>query len=304
MKDPDPRGHPGAHEHPRPGARAEPSAERLDAVSPLGFTGERVTPDDPEWAWCFQAHLFGYHDLAARIPPGQAVLDIGCGEGYGANVLSARSGIVVGCDVSLETVEHARDRYRAPNIRWLVCDAQRLPFRGEAFDVVSSLQVIEHLTDTDAHLAGVARVLKPGGLHYVTTPNIDRMGEAERDNPFHLRDFAADEFRRALATHFARVEVLGMFYVESSPRYARLKAAEAKEERLRPRLRKAEAFLARLPGPARVRLRPLLRRAIGVPRWPLPEADAARNAIRAEDFQARAPAEESFCLVGIARKRG
>lgn len=266
-------------------------------VSPLGFTGERVLPDDPEWAWCFQAHKFGYDDLAARVPSGARILDIGCGEGYGAQIL-ARSATVVACDYAHAAVKHARDRYPEA-ARYLSCDAQRLPFADASFDVVSSLQVIEHFRDTDAHLADVARVLRPGGWYYVATPNIDKMGEAEKDNPYHLRDFTADELRAALAARFDAVDLFGMFYVESSPRVRAMREAEESELRLGPTLDRIEARVQRLPGPLRVRLRRFLRARAGAPA--ISSMDAQQE-IRAEDFEARPPAEDSFCLFGIARK--
>lgn len=276
--------------------------DHVDGGSPLGFTGERVLPDDPKWAWCFQAHLFGYNDLAARAPADAVMLDIGCGEGYGTAVLSQRAAHLVTGDVSEETVRHARDRYRKDNVSFIVFDAQRLPFRDAAFDVTSSLQVIEHFSDTQAHLADVAQVTKRGGLHYVTTPNIDQMGEAERDNPYHLRDFNTADFRSSLEQHFSQVEVLGMFYVEASPRYQAMVAAEAKEDALRPKLERLERRLSALPGALRARLRPIMRRLSGVKAWPLPEAEQARNTIVAEDFYAGAPPEGSFCLIGIATR--
>lgn len=288
------------HEHGHSGEARH--SHDVDPTSPLGFTGERVIPDDPKWAWCFQAHLFGYEDLSKRMPKGGRVLDIGSGEGYGAAHLAASARMVVAGDVAVDAVRHARDRYRGGNIRWVVFDGQHLPFADSAFDVVCSLQVIEHFTGTDEHLADVARVLRRDGLHYVTTPNIDLMGEAEKDNPWHLRDFSAQELGAALTRHFEDVSLEGMFYVTESARTKRMQAAEAKEERLRPRLRKVEATLARLPGPLRVRLRPVVRRLAGIKEWPLPEAEEARNSILAADFTAGEPAEKSFCLIGITRK--
>ncbi|HVL91471.1 MAG TPA: class I SAM-dependent methyltransferase [Actinomycetota bacterium] len=274
----------------------------IEGVSPLGFTGERVIPGDPKWAWCFQAHLFGYHDLARRMTSRpERLLEIGCGEGYGASVLSRHAGHVVAGDVAADAVAHARDKYHAPNISWVVFDAQKLPFADGAFGVTCSLQVIEHFPDAEAHLDEVVRVTEPGGLHYVTTPNIDNMGEAEKDNPFHLRDFNAADLDAVLSARFDDVAVEGMFYVEDSPRYRRMVAAEAKEERLRPKLRKVEDRLAKLPGALRVRLRPLARKAAGVSHWPLPEAERARNEIIAADFRAGPDAEQSFCLIGVGR---
>jgi ubiquinone/menaquinone biosynthesis C-methylase UbiE len=265
--------------------------------SPLGFTGERVLPDQPEWSWCFQAHKFGYDDLLARLPAKADVLDIGCGEGYGASELALRAASVTACDYSPDAVRHAANKYGRA-IRWSVCDAQRLPFGDHLFDVVSSLQVIEHFTDTDAHLADVARVLRPGGWHYCATPNIDNMSPEEADNEYHLRDFNAADLHAAMIKHFHEVEVLGMFYREDSARVVAMRAAEADFARTQPKLEIVEKLVSKLPGPLRVKARPLARRIAGVPRI---DFNAARNAIRAEDFQARAPAEESFCLIAIAR---
>ncbi|MCA1832474.1 MAG: class I SAM-dependent methyltransferase [Actinomycetota bacterium] len=270
--------------------------------SPIGFTGERVLPDIPEWAWCFQAHLFGYEDLLRRLAPNAHVLEIGCGEGYGAARLSTKAAEVVATDVAPDAVAHARSKYLRKNLTFVTSDAKKLPFADHSFDVVCSLQVIEHFTDTDVHLSEVARVLRPGGWHYVTTPNIDKMGEAEKENPYHFRDFTALELQHALERHFADVTLEGMFYVEDSPRYRAMQQAEAKEARLRPKVKAIEKTVARLPGAVRVRARAPLRALIGVHTWPLPEAEAARNAIRAEDFYAGTPAEDSFCLIGVAQK--
>lgn len=267
-----------------------------DASSPLGFTGERVLPDDAEWAWCFQAHKFGYDDLAGRIPAGGRVLDVGCGEGYGVALLAARAALVVGCDYAFDAVAHARDRYGTERTAWLVCDAQRLPFKTGSFDVISSLQVIEHFTDTDKHLAGVARALRPDGWHYVATPNIERMSAEEAANEYHLRDFTVGALRSALGSRFGEVEIEGMYYREDSPRVRAMRDAEAREQRDAPRLARTERWLGRLPGPVRVKARPLVRRMLRIA-----DANAARNAILAEDFEARPPADESFCLIGIAR---
>jgi ubiquinone/menaquinone biosynthesis C-methylase UbiE len=267
-------------------------------TSPLGFTGERVLPGHPEWAWCFQAHKFGYDDLAARIAPGARVLDIGCGEGYGADLLARTAARVVACDYAADAVEHARARYARDNVDWVVCDAQRLPFKDRAFDVVSSLQVIEHFAGTDSHLSHVARVLRDGGWHYVATPNIDKMSDAERDNPYHLRDFTTSDLRDALARYFDDVELYGMYYDESSARVRQMHEAERREDQVRPKIARVERALTKLPGRIRTRLRPFARALAGIPRV---TADEARNAILAEDFEARAPAEESFCLIGIAR---
>lgn len=266
--------------------------------SPISFTGERVLPGEPGWEWCYEAHRFGYEDLASRLSPTSRVIDIGCGEGYGAARLAEEAAFVVACDYASDAVVHARDRYAKPNMAFVVCDAQRLPFRDDSADVVSSLQVIEHFTDTESHLAGVARALRADGFHYCATPNIDEMSADEADNEFHLRDFTARDLESAMSGSFDTVELLGMFYREDSPRVKAMRAAEARFEKARPRLRAIETLVGGLPGPLRTRARTALRSLLGVAGA---DADAARNAIVAADFEARPPASASFCLIAVAR---
>ena len=267
--------------------------------TPLSFTGERVVPGEPGWEWCFEAHRFGYEALLTRLPAAARILDIGCGEGYGTARLAERGSFTVACDYASEAVQHAARRYARPGLAFVVCDAQRLPFRANAFDVVASLQVIEHFTDTDAHLRDVARVLTDAGFHFCATPNIALATPEEAANEWHLRDFTAPELDVAMRARFGEVELLGQFYVESSPRVRAMRAADAAAAGSGGKGVKLERLLAKLPGPLRVRARPLLRRLFGIPAI---DADVIRNRIIADDFELRAPAAESFCLFAIARE--
>lgn len=282
-----------------PEARSDAAAFHAHSHGGGAFTGERVRPDEPGWQWCYQAHRFGYQDLLSRIPPGARVLDIGCGEGYGTAMIADRAGWTVGCDYAEDTVRHAHDKYRDASIMWVVCDAQRLPFRGDTFDVISSLQVIEHFTDTDAHLSGVSRALSSGGFHYCATPNIALATPEEADNEFHLRDFDAPALEAVMRSHFERVDLFGQYYREDSPRVLAMREADARIEADRDRTRRVEGLLARLPGPIRVRVRPLARRVAGLP---AEDASAVRNQITADDFVARPPADGSFCLFAISQR--
>lgn len=272
--------------------------QHAQGSTPLSFTGERVVPDEPGWEWCYQAHRFGYEDLAKRVPPRARLLDIGSGEGYGTSLLSRVAGFTVGCDYSAEAVTHAKKRYGNSSTVFLVCDAQNLPFRSGAFDVVSSLQVIEHFKDTGAHLADVARVLTDEGFHFCATPNIALASPEEAANEWHLRDFSAPELADAMSQAFNHVELLGQHYVEDSARVKAMRAADAASEGTSQRVARIERLLAKMPGPLRVRLRGPLRRLLQVPQI---DADAIRNQITAEDFVARPPADSSFCLIAIVK---
>src|SRR5437762_11480176 len=86
-------------------------------VPPLPLTGERTLPDVPEENYWFRRHLAAYEWIAERVW-GLRIADLACGEGYGADVLARTASDVVGVDANPEAHEHARLRYRRPNLRF------------------------------------------------------------------------------------------------------------------------------------------------------------------------------------------
>lgn len=111
-------------------------------------------------------------DRAARRPlEGKSALDMGCGAGLLAEPLARLGARVTGVDAAIENVAVARHHaegqglaidYRQGGVEALV---------GERFDLVTSMEVIEHVTDPGAFIAGLAAVLAPGGLMILSTPN-------------------------------------------------------------------------------------------------------------------------------------
>src|SRR5262245_34314252 len=86
-------------------------------VPPLALTGERTLPDVPEENYWYRRHLAVYEWIAERAV-GVRVVDLACGEGYGADVLARTAAEVVGVDANPEAHEHARLRYRRANLRF------------------------------------------------------------------------------------------------------------------------------------------------------------------------------------------
>src|SRR5918998_720879 len=84
-------------------------------VPPLPLTGERTLPDVPEENYWFRRHLAVYEWIAERVS-GQRVVDLACGEGYGAAVLARTAASVVGVDANPGAFEHARLKYTAPRL--------------------------------------------------------------------------------------------------------------------------------------------------------------------------------------------
>jgi 2-polyprenyl-3-methyl-5-hydroxy-6-metoxy-1,4-benzoquinol methylase len=180
-------------------------------VPPLELTGERTLPDVPEENYWFRRHLVVYEWIAARVA-GRRVVDLACGEGYGAAVLARTAAAVVGVDANPEAFEHARLRYTAPRLRFERTMIEL--WEGDA-DCVVLLQTIEHVADPGALLARIRAQIAPDGVAYVSTPNVLTLappGAAHSGNPWHVREYRPEEFRALCAAHFASVELLGVFH--------------------------------------------------------------------------------------------
>ncbi len=206
--------------------------EQLDqpeGVPPLALTGERTLPDVPEENYWFRRHQAVYEWIAARVA-GERVIDMACGEGYGADVLAASAASVVGVDANPEAHEHARLRYRRPNLRF---ERDLVESFAAPADAVVFLQTIEHLQDPDAVLehfrslvsggfgAGgvppgeVDRAESGSGTVYLSTPNVLTLapkGAARSDNPWHVHEYRADELERLCRSHFGSVALFGLFH--------------------------------------------------------------------------------------------
>jgi SAM-dependent methyltransferase len=177
-------------------------------VPPLELTGERTLPDLPEENYWYRRHLAVYEWIADRCA-GLRVADLACGEGYGSDLLARSAREVVGVDANPEAHEHARLRYRRPNLSFRRELVEEFDWRG---DVVVFLQTIEHIHEPGVLLERIA-ALAP--LAYVSTPNrltLAPPGAEKSDNPWHLREYDAGEYRALLEPHFARVELLGLFH--------------------------------------------------------------------------------------------
>jgi SAM-dependent methyltransferase len=200
----------------REGSGATPAAAYLQrdqpaGVPPLELTGERTLPDVPEENYWFRRHLVVYEWIAARAG-GLRVIDMACGEGYGVAVLARTASFVTGVDANPEAHEHARLRYRRPNVRF---ERALVEAFGESADAVVFLQTIEHLPDPGAALIRFRSLVGEEGSVYVSTPNVLTLaprGASRSGNPWHVHEYRREEFERLCREHFERVELYGLFH--------------------------------------------------------------------------------------------
>ena len=185
--------------------------DQPDGVPPLALTGERTLPDVPAENYWFRRHLAVYQWIADRCA-GLDVVDMACGEGYGTDALARRAARVTGVDANPEAHEHARLKYTRPGVGFV---RNAVEWYAEPCDAVVFLQTIEHLERPDAVLDHFREMLRPGGTAYVSTPNLLTLappGAPKSDNPWHLREYRAEEFRALCAGSFEHVELLGLFH--------------------------------------------------------------------------------------------
>jgi SAM-dependent methyltransferase len=180
-------------------------------VPPLELTGERTLPDVPAENYWFRRHLAVYEWVAERCS-GLEVVDMACGEGYGVEVLARRALRVTGVDANPEAHEHASLKYSRPGVRFA---RELVESWSEPCDAIVFLQTIEHVEDPSAVLSHFRELLRPGGSAYVSTPNLLTLappGAAKSDNPWHLREYRAQEFRELCAGVFGEVDLYGLFH--------------------------------------------------------------------------------------------
>ncbi|MEM7482303.1 MAG: glycosyltransferase [Acidobacteriota bacterium] len=185
----------------------------------LEFTGERVVPGKLDGELLLE-HVSRY-GFAARLVRDLEVLDFGCGTGFGSSMLrqgGARR--VVGSDVSAASILFARSRYECPGVSFCVTDCEMAGLAPDSFDAVVSFELIERLASYRRFLRETKRLLRPGGLFVVSTPNtrLNRREPGVEPNPFHTHGFTPDELRQVLGEDFAQVELFSQSPTEGAYR--------------------------------------------------------------------------------------
>jgi GT2 family glycosyltransferase/SAM-dependent methyltransferase len=192
---------------------------RATAPRLIDWTGERMVPWTPDVQVVYE-HLHRY-DFAASIVAGRSVLDLGSGEGYGSALLASVAERVCGIDIDERTVQHSAANYHAPNLEFRVGSASDLSQFGDGeFGAVVCFEVVEHLAEQEEMVAEIARVLRPDGLLLISTPEVTSYTELTgQENPFHVRELTAAEFRPLIGRHLPHIRVWGQRTVAGSVLY-------------------------------------------------------------------------------------
>ncbi|PPD39427.1 MAG: SAM-dependent methyltransferase [Methylobacter sp.] len=157
------------------------------------------------------AHCIRYVMAAEYIRPGDTVLDVACGLGYGSHLLhhNSQACSVLGVDLSAGAIAYAESNYAIPgHIGFRAGDAENLAFIADnSVDFIAAFETIEHVPNPLDYLSELKRILKPSGRVMVCAPNYWADETGKDPNPHHLHVYTWDRLRE---------ECSGKFLVEKS----------------------------------------------------------------------------------------
>ena len=173
-------------------------------------TAERVSLEKSD-NFVFQRSLLAYH-RATEFVKGD-ILEIGTGTGYGVEIIAPHAKRFISIDKQLP-----QNILQLENVEYYNMMVPPIGFENCSFDSVVSFQVIEHIERDFEFVNEVARVLRPGGRFIVSTPNAPM---SLTRNPWHVREYCADELQNILECNFSQVEVYGVVGNEKIMEYYR-----------------------------------------------------------------------------------
>ncbi len=172
------------------------------------FTGERFLPECSGEIWYEHWHRYA---LARQLSQHCTVLDVACGEGYGAAMVAETAYKVVGVDLSVDVIQHAKNNYRHhANLQFVTASCECLPFSDASFDFAISFETIEHIEKQKEFISELTRVLRPDGILILSSPNKRLYSDAhDYHNEFHVRELYRNELEELLLEAFPHIFWLG-----------------------------------------------------------------------------------------------
>lgn len=173
----------------------------------MEFTGERYIPGIA--GDIVLEHMHRYIILS-QITTGKDVLDIASGEGYGSHILSKVAKSVVGVDICNEAILSSKQKYKNTNLTYMVGDCAAIPLKSGSVDVVVSFETLEHHNKHSEMLQEIKRVLRPGGVLVISTPDKKNYTDLTGiNNPHHVKELYADEFNSLIEKNFRYKNLYG-----------------------------------------------------------------------------------------------
>lgn len=178
-------------------------------ISTSEITSASIASDNP----IHQRLLYAY-EKACDYVTGD-LLEIGCGQGRGLELLLAKSKTYTGIDRNEHVISALKAKYPG---RAFIC-GNVPPFAGlesNRYDSLVTFQVIEHIENDKLFADEIYRVLKPGGVGIISTPNI-RMSLTR--NPWHVREYNLEELEALMMRRFNAINLMGIYGDEKVNKY-------------------------------------------------------------------------------------
>lgn len=164
------------------------------------ITSDQITSDNPIHQRLFKAYVVAKDYVKGNV------LEVGCGEGRGVDVLIGQSESFTAVDKIEPLIKNLSEKF--PQGKFMSMNIPPLgSLKDNTYDFVVSFQVIEHIQNDELFLREIHRVLKPGGTALLTTPN--RKMSLTR-NPWHVREYLPQELKALAAKMFSQVDMKGI----------------------------------------------------------------------------------------------
>jgi 2-polyprenyl-3-methyl-5-hydroxy-6-metoxy-1,4-benzoquinol methylase len=184
----------------------------------MDFTGERLIPKINKNMACYYEHICRYL-FACQFSSNKKILDAASGTGYGCYLLKkyGLASSVLGVDISPETIAYSKSNYKLPDVSYKVFDLSKdFNFSSSNFNLITSFETLEHLSDHQHLLQSFKKLLIKNGLLIISTPNTDNYPQ---DNIFHKKELNQNQFFSLLNKHFKNVQIFNQKYFLSQEIY-------------------------------------------------------------------------------------
>lgn len=141
------------------------------------------------------------YQLAGKFAKDKTILDIGCGSGYGSQTLIDNGAKkVYGVDLAKDSIDYCKKHHSHRNLTFQQGDITQLVFKDNFFDLICVFETIEHVKDYQKAIQEIYRVLKPGGMLFISTPNkaVYSPDTKKPFYPFHYHEFYLKDLKNML----------------------------------------------------------------------------------------------------------
>lgn len=164
------------------------------------ITSDKIVSDNPLHHRLLSAYVFAEKYISGDV------LELGCGEGRGIDIILKKSKSYTAIDKILEVTKRLSLKY--PEEKFI--SSSFPPFNNihdNSFDTIVSFQVIEHINNDNLFIEEIYRILKPGGKVLISTPNIEM---TLTRNPWHIREYTSSQLQDLSSKFFNKIIMKGI----------------------------------------------------------------------------------------------